>query len=413
MPTTGYSKSHVPLHHKLHLFPDFRISEHAALYLTHTIRAFSVTLVGVFLPIYIYRLSSSYLYFHPSIVVNGLLWVLLYYFLRSLFVSIGLPLLIKPVFNRLGFGKSIFISLILLIIEMVLWTLSEGNLHLMIVAGVLAGIKVIFYWIPYHIFFVEKFKTKEGHYGQNSGKRIFFVRMAAGLAPAIGGLVIAAFGFNALFVMSIMLVLVSSIPIFANVHDWSHDKHNLKSVLKNYLFNPKLKLLTLAHFGEGLEAGIYHLWPVLLFLVLRNFAEIGIVNSLSQLISSIAVLYVGKMLDKHGTKVFHGIGVTVNALLHIPRILFSSAPLYYALDVVDRMNSNLYGLPIISLTYEKARKLGRSDYIIFREFTIHTAIAMVSAFAFLLIPSLGNWRYILIVPAIGGLMTFFLDLDKN
>ncbi|MBU1868177.1 hypothetical protein KJ608_01800, partial [Patescibacteria group bacterium] len=186
------------------------------------------------------------------------------------------------------------------------------------------------------------------------------------------------------------------------------------TVIRNYLFNPKLKLITLAYFGNGAEALVYTIfWPILLFIVLESFIKVGAITSISILISSLVVLWVGKTIDKHGRTLLHSVGVTLNTLFYLPRLFSSSQFLLYSLDIVDRVNGVLYSLPFITNTYEKAVRLGDSDFIIYREIAIHIAIAVTAALLLILLPFLPNWRYVFIIAIIGSATSFLMSVDKN
>ncbi|MFC1756214.1 hypothetical protein ACFLZK_02365, partial [Patescibacteria group bacterium] len=281
MPTEFSSKQNFNL--DFHLYREkIRISEHTALYLTHTMRALAVSLIGIFLPIYIFTISGEYLLFHQDPIINGLSWVLSYFLLRSVSTWIATVLLGDLIFSKIHFQLSMVISFVILIAEILLWYLSQGSLYLILLAGVLAGFKVTMYWIPYHIFFVRKAGRKKKQFGRKTGMRFFLVRIISGIGPAIGGLIIMNYGFNALFMTSILILVVAALPIALVVHEWKHKKHNVVGIVKNYLLNPKYIKQNLSFMGSSMDGMIYSVfWPVLLYLVLDNFSKIGFLNSFS------------------------------------------------------------------------------------------------------------------------------------
>ena len=72
------------IHFPLNFKPQkIKISEDASLYLTNTMRIIGISIVGIFLPIYIYRISESFLYFSNNEVINGISWVLSYFLLQT------------------------------------------------------------------------------------------------------------------------------------------------------------------------------------------------------------------------------------------------------------------------------------------------------------------------------------------
>jgi len=409
------------LHSKIYQNLDFHLhrekivfSESAALYLTNTIRVLAVSLVGIFLPIYIYNISKSYLFFNQDIVINGISWVIAYFLLRSIFTLVSLLFLGNLIFSKIHFQLSMIISFVFLVTEILLWYLSAGNLFLILIAGVLAGFKVTLYWVPYHIFFLRKSGRKIKSFGKNTSTRFFLTRIISSIGPAIGGLIIINFGFNVLFMTSILLLVVSALPIALVIHDWKHREHNMVKVIRKYVLNSKYKRIAISYIGEGVDSLIYVIfWPILLYLVINNFAKIGFINSLSFLLSSIAILQIGRLIDKHGAYKIHGIGVIINSLLYIPRMFFRVPALFYSLDVADKFVTGMYSLPIMSTTYEKARKLGGSDYILFREVCIHVGAIAALALILVVIQLTSTWVWVFGLAMIGSIMTFFIETDEN
>ena len=392
-----------------------RISEHTALYLTHTMRVLAISLIGIFLPIYIFTISGNYMLFHHDPIINGLSWILSYFLLRSVFTWLATMILGNLIFSKIHFQLSMVISFVVLIAEILLWYLSQGNLYLILLAGALAGFKVTLYWIPYHIFFVRKAgRKRKQQFGKKIGMRFFLVRIISGIGPAIGGLIIVNYGFNALFMTSILILVVAALPIALIVHEWEHHKHSVIGVVEKYLFNPKYLRLNLSFIGSGMDSIIYSIfWPVLLFLVLENFTKIGFLNSFSFLVSSATVLIIGKYIDKHGTKVIHGIGAFLNSLLYLPRMIFGNPFLFYALDLSDRLIMGTYTLPQMALAYEKARKVNGSDFIIFRELSLHAGIIFTVATSLVALQFISNWKLLFALAMIGSLLTYFIETDKN
>ncbi|MFC1722288.1 hypothetical protein ACFL0C_01425 [Patescibacteria group bacterium] len=374
----------------------------------------AISLIGIFLPIYIYNISFDYSFFHINPVINGFYWVLSYFLIRSITVWVGILIFGKLLFSKLHLQMSILISFVVLIILILSWHAAESNLFIIWFSAILHGLDTTFYWIPFHIFFMKKAGGNSTHFGQKTGMRFFLTRLFSSIAPAVGGLIIMNFGFNMLFLSSILLLIVAALPITLVVHEWRHREHNPIRVLKDYLLDARKYKLTLTYFGEGVEAVIYAVfWPLLLFFVLENFVKIGFINSVSFLLSSFSVLLIGKALDKHGTKKIHKIGTILNALFYLPRIFFSKAWLFYSLDVLDRFISGTYSLPIMSLSYEKGKKLGGSDYMLFREYALHLGIIVTVLVIMAVFMVTDSWRWVFFLAMIGSSLGYLIELDKN
>ena len=412
MPISNHTKFHIGVPHhlpqgKLH------ISEHMALYLTQTLRIFAVSLIGVFLPIYIYINSHNYMIFHSNQTINGILWGFSYFFLRSFGVLVFTTLLGKLIFSRFHLNRSLFASLILQIFEIILWFHAKNNLYLMLLAGLLAGLKVTLYWIPYHVYFVKKFKGNS--YGQRTSVRFVLEKLTSGITPFLGGLVISLFGFDVLFVFSIVLILAAGLPILLAVHEWKHRDHNLVDVYNNFIKNKKYRLMNIAYLAEGSEVTVYFIvWPILMFLGLTSFVKIGSVISIATVISVFTAIIAGRSMDKFGSKKIHAIGVFFNTLLYIPRVFIVKPIWLYVIDIADRINSPLYSLPNMALAYEKAkRSVSSSDYIIYREIMIHTGIVLTAGVLIFVLMQINVWRWVFLLTAFTSSLTYLMDIDRN
>ncbi|KKT85535.1 MAG: hypothetical protein UW85_C0019G0004 [Parcubacteria group bacterium GW2011_GWA1_Parcubacteria_45_10] len=125
--------------------PKFR--EASALYLTHFLRTFSLSLPGIYVPIFIFGLAQK-----PAVLagdfLNNIFWVLVYYFIYSIFVTLANIFLSNLLFQKLGFRVSILLSMLFLVLVVACLFELEENFSLIYLAPVLTALAVHFYWIP-------------------------------------------------------------------------------------------------------------------------------------------------------------------------------------------------------------------------------------------------------------------------
>lgn len=404
---------------KSHLVPNYhfnkKITEKSALYLTHSLRQAAVGVLGIFLPIYIFIISSKFLIFTSDLIINGICWVLLYFLIRSFSVVLSVYLFGNRMFSTFNLRRSIVMSFVVLIVELTILILSEGNIFLLIPAGLLAGLNVTLYFIPFHSFFVQKMNDGTGHYGKNTGLRYAFERITSGVAPFIGGLIISIFGFPVLFVFAIALLCIASIPILYSVNEGIHRNHYIKDITKNYLTSKKYAKLTAAFIGNAFEAVVFIVfWPILIYILVKDFTNVGLMNSVAILFSIVSLYIIGMVIDKFGKNNVHKFGILSTSLGFIPKIFSNNVPLLIWLDFVDRFNSAFYIVPDMTMVYEKARRSeNASDFVIYRELCIHLAIIFLAFCLIILLPLLGSWRWVFIIASIGAVLTYFLDIDTN
>ncbi len=408
-----FSHLHSPFHHTYK--SSVHLTEPGSLLLSNTLRSVAISIVGVFIPLYIYNLSLNYPFFSDNQILNGFSWIMAYYLLRSLFVVLMVLFFSNTIFSKLHFQLSMVISAVVLALEMFVTNLAQYNLYLIIVAGFLAGISCALYWIPYHVFFLRKSEDATNkNYGKSTSSRFFWARLVSGVSPAIGGLIIVNYGFDTLFAVGIVTLIVSALPIIFVVHEWEHREHNIKRVFKDYIFNKKYKTVMVGYFAEGVDTMVYTtFWPVLLYFTLTNFAKFGFINTISFLLSSFSVLYIGKYIEKHGPQAMHKLGSITMSVLYIPKMLFLNAPLLYALDITDRFMSGAMHIPLLSTMYDKAKKQGGSDYILFREIIFHSGSVIITGFLIFVFQFIESWRWVFVIGLIAALFTYFVQKDKN
>ncbi|MBU0708124.1 hypothetical protein KJ596_00005, partial [Patescibacteria group bacterium] len=103
MPSKIYSKhhNHIPFHSYF--------NESSAMYITATLRNLALSLIGIFLPIYIIELPSKISLFSDTFF-NGIAWVLVYFMIRSIITALFTLFLSNFIFLKLTLRKSILVS---------------------------------------------------------------------------------------------------------------------------------------------------------------------------------------------------------------------------------------------------------------------------------------------------------------
>ena len=205
------------------------VEESHAIYATNMIFGLAQSLLGIFIPIYIFNLSQDYILFSNDQIINGFVWVTSYYAIGSLIVILSILIFHKLIFDW-TLKKTIFYSKLFLIASYACLSLSEHTIYLVFLAAFFGGIHTTFYWIPYHIFFVKRADDGDKKYGTETGRRDFLSGLASTLGPLLGALMISQLGFSILYAFAIFLLLVATLPILIFVKETSHRKHSLKDV---------------------------------------------------------------------------------------------------------------------------------------------------------------------------------------
>ncbi|MBW6442019.1 MFS transporter [Patescibacteria group bacterium] len=387
----------------------YTLEESRAIYATNTIFGLAQSLLGIFVPIYIFNLSKDYLIFSNNEINNGFIWVCSYFALSSLIVIFSIFLFHDLIFQW-TLKKTIFFSKIFLIASYAGLSLSEHSLYLIFIAAVFAGIHTTFYWIPYHIFFVKRADDGDSKFGTETGRRDFFTGLSSTLGPLLGALIIAQLGFPILYGLAIILLLLATLPILIFVKENRHRRHSFKDVYFNFLKNRKYLKTSIA-LGGNITSNIIYIvfWSLMMYFGLNSFVDIGLLTTLSGIVSLALLLFVGKMIDKKRKLGIHTFGVFVNTVLHLTRPFFNSICYLYANGITDNINAPFYSVPFNSSVYEKSLEGSISDFLIYRELLMHGVRFLVLVLVGFLLLFTNSWTWVFYIGALGSGLTILVN----
>lgn len=377
------------------------------------LRTFGLSLIGIFLPIYLFKIQLPFI-FAQNDFVNSVYTICIFFFLESIFTLVFIFIFSEWVFKVVPFQKILLISnLVLIFALMLLYNLEAYPLFYFIVP-ILFGFVITSYWIPYHLFFIEKNGDKEGHYGKKLGIANFLGRAVNALGPLMGGFILTFFGFPVLFIFASVLILISSVPIMLEIKDTKHRIDSPWEIIKHYFLNKKYILTSVGFFGMSTDFIVFSLfWPLVLLFTLEDFSKIGSLTFVTTIISAILALFIGKLIDKRNNKKIHVFGVFAAVFFHFCRI-FTKTPIYiYTLDLLDKMNFALFDLPLVAKTYEIGKGSDDADFVIYRETALHFFRLLIIVLIMILIAILPNWRYIFVVAAVGSALSFLISFQKT
>ncbi|RJQ24846.1 MFS transporter [Candidatus Parcubacteria bacterium] len=222
-----------------------------------------------------------------------------------------------------------------------------------------------FWWVSYHIFFIEVGEMKR--FGKEIGS-MQFLGISAGLtAPFIGGLVITYFGFPVLFVVSAMIIAISFMMLLF-MKDF--ERLNTVSLLGMFREAKARKREFLSFVGIGGESIVYSIiWPIFMYFLFKDFLVTGIFFSLIILFSGVIAFIVGGLCDRFSSQKLERYGSGVVSLTWIGKTLFQAPVGIFILDMFYRIFVNLFYLPIDAFAYKSADGEGvdKAKYIAFRE----------------------------------------------
>ncbi len=338
-------------HYFFHFLKNRELSE---LYASIAMRAFAFALAGVFIPIYLYQLGYSFI------------TIFFFYGILGLITAVSSLVSVK-VFSKFGLKHCMLISIPFLIVFFILlYTLESFNWSL-ILLSLIYGISAAFFWVPYHIDFTKSSNKKQR--GMQVGFSKIVASVFAAMGPGVGGLILAFFGFHILFIIVIIFLIGSIIPLFLTkeIHQRFHFS------LKEFFQGQKLKEV-LGFIGHGAEMRLgWVVWPLFIFLFIlgEKYISLGIVSSLALFSGVIFIFIAGKLSDTKGRKNILKIGTITNAIVWIIKS-FIVTPLQVVItDIFYGATQATMHVPFDALSYDKAKKRNVTGIILQREFYVH------------------------------------------
>lgn len=329
------------------------------LYISIALRNFTIGLIGIFEPIYIF------LYFDKAIVPT-----LLFFGVISILHGVLAPFSGK-IITKIGIKHSMLVSVpFIFLYYLGLWHIDKlGSFFAVLIP--LAVAHGLFYWTAFHIDFARFSELKNR--GRQLSYRHTTAALAAAVSPFAGGVMIMHFGYPALFGVVLVLLFVSMLPLFFSkeVHE-----HYTDSFQKAYgeMFQKKYKNKVIAFAAEGSEVMTQSIiWPIFLFILAINYSAIGAISSFAFLGGVIFALFMGRVIDKRGSSKIFVLGSWLNAFTW-PIKMFVTVPMgAFFVNTLHHIIRLTALLPFGALFYDwSAReRVNRDRFIILREIAVN------------------------------------------
>lgn len=366
-------------------------------YVAVAMRDFAATMVGVFEPIYFYQIFKEVTSISPLSLVS------LYYAL--FFLSFGI---LSPLGARLAGSVGFrwmallavpfrfFYYIILILVPTFPWLIPVALLCFILAA--------VLYWPAFHFLFahISRRETRATSVG--------FMHISGALAsaagPAIGGIILIIFGYPALFMGVLLLLIFSVLPFWfsPNIQEGYRDsiRKSLQKMFKRSAWRP---VLSFAASGvEDQANGV--LWPLFLFLLAISYSSLGFIISLSLAITLVVTYFAGRLSDKIGWMRVLSAGIVLHVFAWFSRILVTNVPSAFISHGYYGMTRALVATPFAAIFYDDVAfaRVGESyGAIILREQALNVGRALFLALVALWFFASDNFAIVFII---AGLATF-------
>jgi MFS family permease len=344
--------------HNYHFFLDRILHDKfTKLYFFQASIVFAKSLLGIFVPVYMFKLGYS---------LNEIFF---YVFLSSIFYFLAMPLSVNLI-RKIGFKYSLLLSVPLYIFHVV--TLNYLPLHTKLVyylSSLSFGLYVSIFWPAMHSELAANGSNKK--IGKQMSILNIVTTLVATFAPFIGGYFLDNFSFYILVLVVLSLVFLGSIPLIFS-EDVKLMSYSLSYKRYFKLFIDYLKTTDkYAFISEGIEASISVLvWPIFLFILFnKSYTKLGTLFTFVSLFSVLIMMYFKDHLDKSDrTNTLKRVTylLSLNWFLRSLILIFGFFLVYFV-ESFFKLVQNLFHVSYFSIFYNNAKKKNFLDYIIVRE----------------------------------------------
>lgn len=319
------------------------------IYTSHTIRSIALSLIGIYVPIYLLTLN------YP---LSKVLWFFIIVHTSALLIGLGI---IVPLLKRYGPITVLKCSFPLHVLFLTLLLLLENNPIPLVLIAVLSGAQNMAYWMPLNLLFIKHSNKKD--MGSNLGKFFALPKFFGIFGPLISAVMIPFVGFFPVFVVSIFSLGISYIPLL-KVPD------NTVKVALNFTkaWNRLRKQKTL-FILEGLDNVIEEsewFWGIYVYLLIGSLSTPGIIGSLEAVGGAIFTVLVGKYANGHAKKLIP-IGAILLLVIMISRIWITDALTAYTITVFASFVMTLFLVSYFTSIYKAIKGEDEEEFIILRE----------------------------------------------
>lgn len=369
------------------------------LYWVIAIRNFAVQMPGFFVPIFIFQLFNGSL---PA--------TFLFYAIQTSIQVLLVPLSAK-LLGTLGVKKMMTLGSPFIGVYFIMLLLAkEFGLIFIILALLTKGFYLATYWPARHVDFARF--AHEQKRSRQIGTGDIIKILIHSIAPLVGGLIIVHFGFGPLFVLSTVLLLGATLPLFRSREVYETYSLSWLETFKRAFARKDIRT-SLAFFFEGIEYSTsIFLFPIFIFLIIGSYDTIGWITSASLAIAIVATYLVGRASDRHGSKKIISFSSIAHGFAWIFMSFIATPLQYFIYAGFFRIAETANHLPFISYFYKQAREQGHGidEYIVRREIQHNlgrVAVFLLIALAF----SLGVGSFFAFF-VLAGISAFLMRIIK-
>lgn len=359
--------------YRKHSWREFAFDELNQIYAAMLVRGLSLSMVGLFVPVFMTRLGYT--------ITQVLIVIVSYFTVRIFFDLIAAYTVARfgpkhtMIFGQILFATS---SAQFLTLDQVAWPLW--------LLGLVWGASQSCFFVSFDVNFSKIRHIKHG--GKELGYIEIMSKIGAILGPLLGGAISLVFGSQYIFAISTVLLVGGLLPLLR-----TPEPIRLKRHMDYKKFDAAKVMPHLPSFvGMSLEMTLgAMLWPLYMgiFVLPGNsvFMKIGILSSVSALLSILMARKIGHLVDEGRGRMVLKAGAFFNAALHICRAFIGSYPLAFTSNIASELATLSHRLPFMKAYYDHVDDFKEDRIVFVSVMTMISSIVKAAVYGMLLMLS--------------------------
>ncbi|MFB6242432.1 MAG: MFS transporter [Candidatus Nanosalina sp.] len=341
------------------------------IYVYELLKNFALTLVGVFIPIYI--ISQGFSLFHAAlfIVISG-------------FIGIVLSYPVSRVISRIGFKHGLAAAYLFILPGLVLIQSLELSLAVIVVSSVLYNTGRVLHNICLNSEFAVD--SDEDSRGSDSGKMLSLPSVSRVISPVIGGFIFASAGFQTLLLVAIAFLALSVVPLLASSDHRDPMDYSFRDILAQEHFTA-VPLFVIRGVQAVTAVSVFSLF---IFMIVGGggAVDVGWARSLDSLGFVLTGLATGKLVERYGKRPAIILGTSGAALIHLLRSIVALPLHAFLVSFLGGIFFQIYHVPIYSVFADRAEDEDVLEFYALRKIFVSvgnvlTVATLVGSYLFL------------------------------
>lgn len=310
------------------------------------VKSLGLSMVSIFIPMYL--LDANF-----SIVQVGLFF--LFYYIADLIVTIPS----YHVSGKIGYKRVSLLSAPFLVGYYVLLRSFTDPVPLYLATFVGATGKSL-YWAGMNA--ETAISTHEDNRDSEVGIFFSMPTLASIISPVIGGLILATFSYNVLFMTTGVFVGLSFVPLFLS----ERHSEGLDTELTSF-FSRKYTEDFLTYFFNGAESiGKKLLWPLFLVLIIEGAVDLGLAGGLKSLGAAFTSIAIGRITNDDNRPKVIASGVLISVIMFFALYTVTDPLTATILSFVFGLGRTAVTMSAFEKALENAEREDLLEYFAFR-----------------------------------------------